>query len=174
MARVSDSNIPLVPLRWSVARASAEFDIAQATLERKLRDAQVFPDDGGAYSTKAITAALFGSLHNERLRRIREEADKVAMTNQVRRGELLERHSLEAAFAAVADAIVAVIGNSGLSRENQEQIQNNLASIPVIIKNQVTQQDKRPQAQKEATLSAKKRASPVRPKKRKKAEIVMV
>jgi hypothetical protein len=148
MARVSDSNIPLVPLRWSVARASAEFDIAQATLERKLRDAQVFPDNGGAYSTKAIKAAVFGSLHNERLRRIKEEADKVAMANQVARGELLERRSLEQGFAEIAAAIVGIIGKSGLSREDQVQIQKNLSSIPVIIKDVVRRQDKRPQAEK--------------------------
>ena len=49
MAWVSDSNVPSVPLRWSVARAGAEFDIAQQTLERKLRDAQLSPDSGGCY-----------------------------------------------------------------------------------------------------------------------------
>jgi hypothetical protein len=42
-------------------------------LERKLRDAEQFPDAGGAYSTKAITRAIYGSLFAERLRCITEE-----------------------------------------------------------------------------------------------------
>jgi hypothetical protein len=92
MARVADSNIPARPLRWSVAAAGREFDLAEATLERKIRDAQVFPDAGGCYTTKQLTEAIFGSLFRERLRRVTEEADRVAMMNRVARGELLERH----------------------------------------------------------------------------------
>jgi hypothetical protein len=134
MSRVADSNIPNTPLRWSVAAAGREFDYAQATLERKLRDAQELPDAGGAYSTKAITRAIYGSLFAERLRRITEEADRVALANQVARGQLLERRELESAMVGVAEAIVSVIGNSGLSRQDQEQIQKNLSSIPVIIR----------------------------------------
>jgi len=61
----------------------AEFDIAQATLERKLRAAQVFPDAGGCYSTKQLTQAIFGSLFVERLRRITEEADHTALKNAI-------------------------------------------------------------------------------------------
>jgi hypothetical protein len=170
MARVSDSNVPSVPLRWSVARAGAEFDIAQQTLERKLRDAQLFPDSGGCYSTKQLTQGIFGSLFRERLRRITEEADKVAIANQVARGELLNRHELEQAMAQVADAMVSVIRNSGLSRFDQEQIQKNLSSIPLIIRDQARRQDKRREpgsnrarAQAGASAEAKKRG---RPKKR--------
>src|SRR5215469_18151050 len=143
MARVANSNVPSVPLRWSVARAGAEFDIAQQTLERKLRDAQVYPDAGGCYSTKQITEGIFGSLFRERLRRITEEADKVAIANQVARGELLNRAELTRAMAQVADAIVSVIRNSGLSRFDQEQIQKNLAGIPLVIKDVARRQDKR-------------------------------
>jgi uncharacterized iron-regulated protein len=161
MSRVADSNIPNTPLRWSVAAAGREFDLAQSTLERKLRDAQVFPDAGGAYTTKGIAQAIYGSLFAERLRRITEEADKVALANQVTRGELLNRRELESMMAGVAEAIVSVIGNSGLSRQDQAQIQKNLSSIPVIIRDVARRQDKRPQAG--ATGEAKKRG---RPKKR--------
>ena len=85
MSRVADSNLPSDPLRWSVAAAGREFDVAQSTLERKLRDAQVFPDAGGAYTKKAIAQSIYGSLFAERLRRITEAADKVAIANQVAR-----------------------------------------------------------------------------------------
>ena len=131
MARIADSNIPSRPLRWSVGRASAEFNVAQQTLERRLRDAQAFPDAGGCYSTKQLTEAIYGSLFRERLRRVSEEADKVAIANQVARGELLNRSELMQAMTAVAEAMVGVIENSGLSREDQDQIRRNLASIPV-------------------------------------------
>ena len=79
----------------------------------------------------------------------------LARENQVERGQLLDRCALEQAMAQVADAIVSVIGNSGLSRSDQEQIQIDLSSIPVIIKDAARQQDKRPQAG--ATAEAKKR-----------------
>ena len=174
MSRVADSNIPSDPLRWSVAAAGREFDVAQSTLERKLRDAQVFPDAGAAYTTKAIAQSIYGSLFAERLRRITEEADKVAIANQVARGELLNRHELEQAMAQVADAIVSVIRNSGLSRFDQEQIQKNLASIPVIIRDIGRRQDKRrgfstngASPQSGTGAEAKKRG---RPKKRESTE----
>jgi hypothetical protein len=86
MTRVADSNVPATPLRWSIARAGAEFDISQQTLERRLRDAQLFPDAGGCYSTKQLTQGIYGSLFRERLRRVSEEADKTAIANQVSRG----------------------------------------------------------------------------------------
>jgi hypothetical protein len=143
MARIADSNIPATPLRWSVAGAGRELDLAEATLERKIRDAQVFPDAGGCYTTKQLTEAIFGSLFRERLRRITEEADKVALANQVSRGELLNRSELMQAMAQVAAAIVGVIETSGLSREDQDQIRRNLVSIPVIIQGQARSQDKR-------------------------------
>jgi hypothetical protein len=172
MPRVSDTNIPSVPLRWSVAAAGREFDVAQQTLERKLRDAQVFPDAGGAYTTKGIARAIYGSLFAERLRRITEEADRVAMMNQVARGELLERRDLERAMAAVAEGIIGVIENSGLSRADQDEIRRNMSSFRVIVQEQARSQDKRrglstngarPEAG--ATGEAKKRGRG-RPKKR--------
>ena len=153
MSRVSDSNVPLVPLRWSVARAGAEFDIAQ-----------LFPDAGGCYSTKQLTEGIFGSLFRERLRRITEEADKVMLANQVSRGELLSRAALEPAMAQVADAIVSVIRNSGLSRFDQEQIQKNLAGIPLILRDAAKRQDKRRAPGSNGTSEAKKRGRG--PKKR--------
>jgi len=143
MNRVADSNIPNTPSRWSVAAAGREFDFAQATLERKIRDAGETPDAGGAYTTKAIARAIYGSLFAERLRRVTEEADRVALANAVSRGELLPRGEPARTFAEVVDAIVCVIRNSGLSRFDQEQIQKNLASIPLIIEDAARRQDKR-------------------------------
>jgi len=171
MARIADSNMPATPLRWSVARAGAEFDIAQQTLERKLRDAQVYPDAGGCYSTKQITEGIFGSLFRERLRRITEEADKTALANQVSRGELVNRHELLQAMAAVAEAMVSTIENSGLSRKDQDQIRRNLASIPVIITDVARRQDKRPAfSSNGAKPEARKRG---RPRKRENSETAM-
>jgi len=100
MARVADSNIPATPLRWSVAAAGREFDLAEATLERKIRDAQVFPDAGGCYTTKQLTEAIFGSLFRERLRRLTEEADKTALANQVARGGATRAEGINAGDGA--------------------------------------------------------------------------
>ena len=164
MTRVADSNVPATPLRWSIARAGAEFDISQQTLERRLRDAQLFPDAGGCYSTKQLTQGIYGSLFRERLRRVSEEADKTAIANQVSRGQLLDRSALEQGFAQVADAMLGVIKNSGLSRDDQEQIQRNLAGIPLAIENTARRQ-RRGLSESNGASEAKKRR-PGRPRKR--------
>ena len=82
-------------------------------------------------------------MFRERLRRVTGEADKVAIANQVARGELLEPRELSRVFAEVAEAMVGIIENSGLSREDQVQIRKNLSSSPVIIQSQARSQDKR-------------------------------
>jgi hypothetical protein len=82
-------------------------------------------------------------LFRERLRRVSEEADKVAIQNAVSRGELLNRSELMQGMAAVAEAMVSTIENSGLSRKDQDEIRRNLASIPVIITDVASRQDKR-------------------------------
>jgi hypothetical protein len=112
-------------------------------LAARLKEAGEKPDENGLFSTRAITQTLYGSLFAERLRKTAEEADKVAIANAVSRGELLSRSELMQAMAHVADAMVGVIENSGLSREDKEQIRRNLASIPIVIAGQAARQDKR-------------------------------
>ena len=83
--------------------------------------------------------------------------EKYELENRVRRGELLDRKELERVFSELADAICSIIENSGLSREDREQIRRNLAGIPLVLDGQARRQDKRPQAG--ASAAAKKRGS---------------
>jgi hypothetical protein len=143
MARVADTNVPRVPLRWSIARAGAEFDLAQATLERKLRDPQQVPDDRGAYSTKAITRAIYGSLFAERLRRITEEADKTAIGNQFARGELIARSDLEPLLSRIAESIIQIVKGSALNSEAKTDILHSISSMRVVVERAARRQASR-------------------------------
>jgi len=87
------------PIRWSIQHASIEFGTSPPTLSKALSEASIAPAADGTYSTQEICQALFGSLFRERLRRMTEEADKVALANAVSRGELLNRSELMQALA---------------------------------------------------------------------------
>ena len=61
--RKPQTNVPRLPLKWSIERASREFRLAQNTLHRYLRQSDAEPDDDGCFSTLQIVGAIYGDLH---------------------------------------------------------------------------------------------------------------
>jgi hypothetical protein len=147
-----------------LTRAGREFSIAKTSLAARLKEAGENPDENGLFSTRQLTQTLYGSLFAERLRLIREEADKVAIANQVARGELLNRTELMQAMSAVAASIVAIIETSELSREAQDDLRRNLSTLPLIIQDQAMRQDKRPRVSSNGAKPEARRRG--RPRKR--------
>jgi hypothetical protein len=128
------ANIPNLPCRWLRQAICREFGIANDTLKKRLTEAEESPDpDDQTYSTAQIVSALFSGDRALRRRKLKEEADKLELENQITRGDFLSRSELARALTALANGIKQVIENSGLSREDQKEIGENLSSFAVVL-----------------------------------------
>ncbi len=77
-------------IRWTLEMGSSEFGIDRKTITKRAKTSGIIAGEDGKYSTSDLAAAIFGSMHGETLRKVREEADKLALQNQRERNELVE------------------------------------------------------------------------------------
>ena len=158
--KLSSNEIP----HWSLRAASTSFGVPVETLRRKLSAAGESPDSDNLYLTSQILSSLYSDERTQRLRRITEEADNLALKNAILRGSYLDRCELTEAVQAVFAAIAQIIeGNARLTSEEKSEVKQNLASIKVRI-------DEVHKAQTHASLKDEM-ANPVkRPGRKRKAE----
>jgi hypothetical protein len=135
MRRALKSNVPAAPLRWGADRAATEFGMSANTLRKALNKESIVCGVDGCFSTQEICRAVFGGLTEEKLLTQRELTKRYALDNAIVEASLLDRAGLSQGFAAVADAMVSIISTSGLSREEKEHLQRQLATIPVVCAN---------------------------------------
>ena len=104
---------------WSIHRFSSVFDVDDQTLKKKVYALHV--EAAGASSTKdkdplyrpqdLLKAYLGGDERMERLRKVREEADKIALDNEKTRGRLVEVDAVvkwaERIFVGIRQKILA-------------------------------------------------------------------
>lgn len=110
------------PIRWSIGQAAAEFGCDHRSLTRKLTQASVEPGDDGRYSTAQILAVIHGDREKEELRRITEDADRLAIDNRKARGELIDAKLVFHHFDGIFVAIRQLILSSGLPQELQDKL----------------------------------------------------
>ena len=95
-----------------------------------LKDADQSPDPAsGTWTTQQIVTVLFSDLHAQKVRRVREEADKVGLQNAILRGEFINRIELEQLHAGVAASIKTVIRSSNLTRQEQDDVLRSMSDI---------------------------------------------
>jgi hypothetical protein len=61
-------NVPKEPLRWTLARASSEFQVSIPTLTTKLNQANQVSAADRSFTTRQLVESLYGNVHAERLR----------------------------------------------------------------------------------------------------------
>jgi hypothetical protein len=115
-------NLPKGPARWLVSRAVLEFAASRETIRAGLARDGVKPGDDNCYSTKQILAAIYGDLRGEQLRRLREDADNIALRNKALRTELVPLGEVQSAVAAVLSSIEQVLLASKLSADEKESM----------------------------------------------------
>ena len=135
-------NVPQERLHWTIERASREFQVAPVSLRKYLRQGGAEPDEGGCYSTTQICESLFGDLKAERLRKERELTRKYSLENEVVEASLLNRSEVMKGLAAVADAMTSRIMASDVSRSVKEDLLNDLASLPLVLRETADRQTK--------------------------------
>ena len=146
MSRPTKSNVAAAALRWSVERAGIEFGLTSQTLRKSLNKNSAVADANGLFTTRQIVAALYGALHQEKVRTQKELADRYALENAITRAELLRRSEVERVFAAIADAIKTRIMSSNLSRHEKEDILKDIAALPIVLKEVAHGQSRLPRA----------------------------
>jgi hypothetical protein len=62
-------------LRWSLAMAAKEFEVAKENLCRRLGECHQEPAADGTYTTRQLTEALYGDLYGAKLRTQNEQAE---------------------------------------------------------------------------------------------------
>jgi hypothetical protein len=143
MSVQTKSNLPQnVPLRWNLRKAAVEFGTTADTLKKTLNRVSQEPDADGLYTTGQLVTSLFGQLHTEKVRYQRALAERVEMENAVAKANLLDRVSIMAGLAALADALKSAVTTSNLDRQSQEDFLRNLATWPVILTNVAKRQTK--------------------------------
>jgi phage terminase Nu1 subunit (DNA packaging protein) len=79
----------MASMRWDLAKAAIEFGTDTRTLLKKLEQAHQVPDSKGKYSTRAILAACYDEQYRHRNELLKAQTDKLAIANEIRRGELV-------------------------------------------------------------------------------------
>lgn len=74
---------------------------------------------------------IFGNLHAQKLRKTREEADKVALANAITRAEYINRVELEELHASIAAGIRTIVRSSPLPRETQDEVLRSISGLKV-------------------------------------------
>jgi hypothetical protein len=138
----------MASLKWTLERASREFNVAPVTLRKFLRQGSAEPDETGCFSTGQICSCLYGDLKAEKLRKERELTKRYRLENEITEANYLNRWALEGAFAQIAEAMVSIISRSGLSHQEKEDLQRELAGIPIAVEDVAASQSKLPRKRK--------------------------
>jgi hypothetical protein len=145
MSRPIRSNVPTAALRWSIDRAGIEFGLTPATLRKALARNSAVPDRDRLFSTAQIVAALFGSLHVEKLRTQRARAHKLELENAITTGSVLNKNSLMQRLAVIADAFKSrLMAASEIPRSVKEDLLHDLATWPLAVKAVAARQSRLP------------------------------
>jgi hypothetical protein len=126
------SNVPQnEPLRWSVVVAAREFGLSNMTLRKALNKSGAIPDKGACYSTRQLIHAVFGAIDLEKHRTQEQITRKYQLDNAIVEASVIDKTALMKMLTQVADAMVHRITASSLSRDEQEDLLRDLASIPI-------------------------------------------
>lgn len=78
------------PLEWTVESACRELGVSRGAFSSRVATSGIKPDDGGRFTTAQVFAIMHGDMDGEKLRKTREEADKLEMENRKTRGTTID------------------------------------------------------------------------------------
>lgn len=120
---------PKASIRWTVEIAAREFGCDRRTLAKNLARESIEPGEDSKFSTAQILAATFGDREAEELREIRERADKIALENRKRRGELLPIEHVYGYFSGVLIAFREKILALPIEQQDKDDILRDFQKI---------------------------------------------
>jgi hypothetical protein len=127
-------NVPQNGLRWTIEKASIEFGAPANTIRKSLGSVHIACGADRCFTTQQICEALYGDMHKEKLRTQRQITERYSLENAITQGQVVPRSELMKVMTMIADAITSRIASSKLSREAQDDIMKDIASIPFVLK----------------------------------------
>ena len=115
--------------RWTIGRAASEWRIDPKTLTSRIKAAGVVPGADGFFSTLDIHRSINGDIDAERLRKTREEADRLELENAKERGTLIEIESVYKHFEGVFIAFRARVLASNLEDFEKDEMLKDLLKL---------------------------------------------
>jgi hypothetical protein len=112
-------------IRWTINAASKEFGTHRQTLAKKLATLGIIPDkDDECFSTYQIFSALNGDAEYkaERLRKLREEADRVQDENAANRLKYIEKREVYKFFDLFLTGFRAHVLSCPISQDEKDEI----------------------------------------------------
>lgn len=107
---------------WTVEVAASEFKINPRTLADRLRQMGISAGKEG-YSTQQMVKAIYGDMAGERLRLVREQADKLALENSKERRDAVSLRELLPLLNRAVIAIKAEITSiTYIERDDKDKI----------------------------------------------------
>ena len=116
-------------IRWTLNRAALEFGCDPKTVAKGIRARGTLPGPDGKFSTVEIHSALCGDKDREQVRKLKEEADGLALANATRRGELMEVEDFLRAFEPAVIQMKSRILASSLTATEQDAVLNDMSRI---------------------------------------------
>ena len=116
-------------LRWSIERAASEFGRAPRTVAARLKQSGQTQGEDGKFSTAQVATAIYGDLEGEKLRKTKEDADRLALANATARGELVDRQDFVRRLEPVVIQMKQRILGSGLTHAEQDELLADLAKL---------------------------------------------
>jgi phage terminase Nu1 subunit (DNA packaging protein) len=125
---MANSNLPIESLRWNAPKICSEFGVSRDTWMRRAKVAGITADPTDqCYSTEQIVSALFGDLHNERLRLIKGRREEQDMRVDQMRGELVNRNEVRKSLEILFTTIAQIISASDLTKRDKDELLNNIS-----------------------------------------------
>lgn len=116
-------------IRWSLAMMSREFGPDHKTLSKALAASGIVAGKDGLYSSKEALRLVCGDIDAERLRKTREEADKLAIENATALGELVDVRDFVKRYEPIYAQIWQTIMASTLPDNDKDALLTALAKL---------------------------------------------
>jgi hypothetical protein len=112
-------------IQWTPTLIAREFGMDSRTVGKRLASADL--NDKKTLNTQEVCRAMFGDIDSEKLRLVREQADKFALDNAASRHELISAKEMQTAVEKCFGALVATVqAASNLENEDRAKLIANL------------------------------------------------
>lgn len=118
-------------IRMTRGKACKEFDIAPDTLDKRLAQASIIPDDDGLYTIPQICVAVYGDYDGERTRLTKENADIAALKKAEMLRELLPAALVERVWNGVMTDLRQKISVCDIPDLSKQEILADLQNVPI-------------------------------------------
>lgn len=117
-------------LKWTPESAQSEFGRDAATIQKRIKTANIEPAADGTYSTAQICAAIYGDMEGARLRKELALASQEERRDRREARQLIEVESVVSVWEGYLTHVRQVIRHSELTEAKKRDLLDQLKAIP--------------------------------------------